>query len=216
MYESIRKDIDKLDRDIQNMETAWAEHRLLDFYAKVVPRIMNAESCSIFIARTGGSQNWIRAGTNAEEEVFDASRISALLVAEVMREGETVFRDKLDEQEGGQELVDVEGEVKARDVLCVPIFSVDGEEITGAIQILNRLNNGEPYTEEELTLMAELAHYLEVSFENIYLFEEARGVVGRTWIMLKRVTIIATVAFFAVMLAFSLYWFGFFLAGGVF
>lgn len=215
MYESIRSDIEKLDREIRNMETAWAEHRLLDFYAKVVPRIMNAESCSIFIARTGGSEKWIRAGTNLEDEVFDSSRISALLVAEVMREGESVFRDKLDEEEDGQRIVDGDPEIKARDVLCIPIFSMDGEEITGAIQILNRLNNAEPYTDEEIALMEELAQYLEVSFENIYLFEQAQGVVNRTWLMLKRVTIIATVAFFAVIMAFTIYWFSFFLLGGV-
>lgn len=213
MYNSIKKEIDKLDREIEHLEADWAEHKLLEFYVKVVPKLVRSENCSIFVADQDVDDGWIRAGTGLPEQSIEGSKVAPMIVGETMHEGKTIFRDKLDEEEENQQLVDIAEGVKARDILCIPIRSLDGERITGAIQILNRENNGEPYTDEDISLLEELAHYLEVSFENIYLYQETQGVVSNMWKLLTRATLTLVIAFFVLIAAFTLYWLSFYLMG---
>lgn len=213
MYNALRKDINQLNKDIEHLQTDRARSRLLDFFSKAAPRMVDAESCSIFVTAYERPDDWVRTGTALDEDFIDNDRVSSLLVGETIRTGEPIYRNDLDE--GSNDIVDVANVITPRDVVCIPLRSSDGLEITGAIQIVNRLNNGEPYSSEDLSLLEELASLLEISLENIYLFDEASGLVNRTWQTLTRVTIASVAVFAAALVAFSLYWFGFYLVGGM-
>jgi GAF domain-containing protein len=212
MYSSIKHDIRLLDQEKAVLAADWkvAEHRLLAFCVKVVPRLMHAERCSILVAEADGSGAWLRAGTGLHERSLDESSIARLAVGEAMRTGKIVYRNDLVQAADGNQIVDASVGVVARDVLCMPIRSLDGSRVTGAIQVLNR-KDGSPYSIEEQTLLEELLHYLELSVENTYFQQQAMSVIDRTWRLLSRVTAGVALGFFALVSAFTLYWFAFYL-----
>jgi GAF domain-containing protein len=214
MFKDVKKQMEHLDEEMDYLDADWnaAEHRLLDFYVKIMPKVMNAERCSLFIADREGSGVWLRAGTGVREREIQLDMQTESVVAEAIRTGELVYRTGLDEANGAHKEVDAATGFETKDILCMPIRSLDGSRVTGAVQMLNK-KGGEPYNDEEMETLREMLHFLELSIENIYFQQEATGVVGNLYKLLVRVTVGAVVAFIALLIFFSLYWFGFFLLG---
>lgn len=214
MFNSIKSDIEHLDEEREFLEADWkaAEHRLLQFYVKVVPRVLDVERCSIFVADRDAEGMWLRAGTGVRERSIELDELSESVLGETVHSKKTVYKDKLQDAQGAHQAVDTMVGFETRDILCMPIFSLDGKRLTGAVQLLNK-RDGTPYSEDELILLEEMLHYLELSIENIYYQQEARGVMGKAYKLLRKTTIGATLAFFGLLVAFSLYWTIFFLLG---
>lgn len=215
MLNSIKTDIAQLDEELEFLEADWnaAEHRLLQFYVRVMPKVMDVERCSIFIVDRESDDFWLRVGTGLRERSIEVDKFAQSIVGEAVEKKEVIFRENLDqEDEGGHKTVDTMVGFVTRDILCMPIWSLDGKRVTGAVQLLNRID-GKPYTEEDIAMLEELCHYLELAIENIYFQQEASGVVGRVYRSLRRTMIGAAIGFFAIIAVLAVYWTIFFLMG---
>jgi len=58
-----------------------------------------------------------------------------------------------------------------RDILCIPIKSLDGTEVTGAVEVLNKKGGG-AFNDDDRILLEEMAHFLELTIENIFFYQE--------------------------------------------
>ncbi|MEX0943817.1 MAG: GAF domain-containing protein [Pseudomonadales bacterium] len=214
MFKSIRTDIKQLDEEREFLEADWkaAEHRLLQFYVKVVPKVLDVERCSIFVADRDAEGMWLRAGTGVRERSIEMDELSESVLGEAVAAKKTIYKDNLQDVQGSHQAIDTLVGFETRDILCMPIFSLDGKRLTGAVQLLNK-KDGAPYSEDDLILLEEMLHYLELSIENIYYQQEASGVMGKAYQLLRKTTMGATLAFFGLLVAFSLYWTIFFLLG---
>lgn len=212
MFNSIRSQIEHIGEEQRYLGSDWeaAQYRLLDYYARIMPRVFGVERCSIFVADHEGGANWLTAGTGLPQRELGSDKVAESIVGETIRTGKPVFRDNL--ESNGHFNHEVVGSATAavKDVLCMPFRSLDGASVTGAVQLVNR-KDALPYTDEDTELLAEMLHRLEMSMESIYFRQEASGVVGRTYRMLRRITIGALLVFFAIIAAFTVYWFSFFL-----
>lgn len=215
MLNSIKTDIAHLDKELELLEADWqaAEHRLLQFYVRVMPKVMDVERCSIFVVDRDSEDFWLRAGTGLRERSIEIDKLTQSIVGEAVEKKDVIYRDNLDEESDDRRgTVDTIVGSTTKDILCMPIWSLDGKRITGAVQLVNRID-GKPYTEEDTAMLEELCHYLELAIENIYFQQEASGVVGRIYRTLRRTIIGAAIGFFVVIAVLALYWTVFFLIG---
>lgn len=213
MFNSIRSEIEHIGEEQRYLGSDWtaAQYRLLDYYARIMPKVFDVERCGIFLADHEGGANWLTAGTGLPQRELGSEKVAEALVGETIRTGQMIYRDDLEKSDHFNHEVVGASTASVKDVLCVPFRSLDGNSITGAVQLVNR-EGGKPYSDEDKDLLAEMLHRLEISMESIYFRQEAGGVVGRTYRLLRRVTVGALLVFFAILITFTVYWFGFFLS----
>ncbi|MEX2327320.1 MAG: GAF domain-containing protein, partial [Pseudomonadales bacterium] len=154
MFKSIRTDIKQLDEEREFLEADWkaAEHRLLQFYVKVVPKVLDVERCSIFVADRDAEGMWLRAGTGVRERSIEMDELSESVLGEAVAAKKTIYKDNLQDVQGSHQAIDTLVGFETRDILCMPIFSLDGKRLTGAVQLLNK-KDGAPYSEDDLILL---------------------------------------------------------------
>ena len=106
--------------------------------------------------------------------------------------GEPTIVHGLNETDGVQGNLDIDPGFVARNIMCIPIKSLDGKEVTGAIQLLNKKAD-EKFSDADLASLEEMAHYLEWSLENIRYHEEAKEILESIYNVLTKM-VIASVA----------------------
>jgi GAF domain-containing protein len=214
MSHSIRSDIEQLSAESTNLETDWneSEHRLLNFYVKVVPKLLNAERCSLFIADREKDKIWLSAGTGVTEREIEVDVTDDSIVSEVVRTRKMVYKDELQEADGIHRQVDEKTGFVTHNILCMPFFSLDGERVTGAVQLLNHKVEG-PYSTEDIDLLKELMHFLEFSIETIYLNQQSTDLIDRLYKLIHVTAVSAIGVVGAAFVLFLLYWTGVLLLG---
>lgn len=188
MFTKILAQFDSLREQDPQLDIDWEEghHMLLDFFVRVIPKVVSAERCSIFINDPKKEEVWLKAGTGVREKEIDVAHDADSIVGEVIATGKPIIINDMEEREGLHKQIDPETGFVTRDILCIPIRSLDGAEITGAVQLLNRMY-GHKFSDADLTLMEEIAHFLEQSLENIYYRSKTQRIVHRA-AQLTRVT----------------------------
>ncbi|HKI73023.1 MAG TPA: GAF domain-containing protein [Pseudomonadales bacterium] len=214
MFNSIKREIDHIGVEQEYLGSDWtaAQYRLLDYYCRIMPRVFDVERCSIFVADHEGGHKWLTAGTGLAQRELGEGEIAESFVGETIRTGEAVYHNDVEQNDHFNREVVAASNASVRDVLCMPFRSLDGQKITGAVQMLNR-DGGKPYTDEDKALLAEMLNRLEVSMESIFFRQDTSSIVARIYRSLRRFTMGALIAFFAVLVAFTLYWFSFFFIG---
>lgn len=214
MFNSIKRDIDHIGLEQQYLGSDWtgAQYRLLDYYCRIMPKVFDVERCSIFVADHDGGHQWLTAGTGLAQRELAEGAIAESIVGETIRTGHMVYRNDLEKNDHFNQEVVAASNASVRDILCMPFRSLDGQRVTGAVQMLNR-KDGQPYSEEDKELLVEMLNRLELSMESIFFRQETSGVVGRIYRTLRRFTMGALITFFAILVAFTLYWFSFFFIG---
>jgi GAF domain-containing protein len=149
------------------------ESSFLDYYVRVIPRLLNAERCSIFIHDPANRKVWLKTGTAVRERGIEVS-VQDSIVGEVIASGKPVIASELQSRDGAHRRIDTTTGFVTREVICVPIRSSDGARITGAIEVLNRKGGGR-FTEEDQSLLLETGEHFQGIVESIYLGQEAVG-----------------------------------------
>jgi len=207
---SIQSQIEHLEQEQELLEADFheGEHQLLDFYVKIMPKVLNVQRCSLFIVDRGSEKIWLRAGTGLKAKDIEISRHADAVVSEVIRSRETIYLDNLQDKEGAHRQSDKDTGFVTRDIFCMPIMSLDGKEVTGAVEMLNKID-GEPYSDEDKALLEEMLHFLELAIENIYFQQQATGTLSRLYRLFKRVLIGGMISLIVILGAFTVYWFSF-------
>lgn len=170
--------IKTLDEKRRYLDAIWEDvgnHSLLDFYVKIMPMLTDAERCSIFIQDPKQPAVWLKAGTGEEEKQIELSLDDASIVSNVITTGEPTIINGLNEAEAVHQITDGESGFVTKSILCIPVKSLDGKEITGAIQLQNKKDD-QSFSDDDLSLLAEVAQYLEWSLENINYHAEATDI----------------------------------------
>jgi len=143
---------------------------LLQFFVDMMPKLLQAERCSIFILDPENENIWLQCGTGlAEKQVTVPQRDS--LVGQVISTGEYRQETDMDMLVGSHGVVDMQTGFVTRSALCVPVHGISQDRVTGAVQVLNKLG-GKAFDDEDRAILERLARLLQLNIENIFLRQE--------------------------------------------
>jgi GAF domain-containing protein len=133
-------------------------------------KVTDSERCSVFIHDPERDKVWLKAGTGVGEHEIEVPKEGSI-VGQVIASGEPVVVADLDTTAGTHKEVDEQTGFVTRNILCVPIKSPTRNEVTGAFQLLNKMN-GQEFTDEDVALAEEIAEHLQVEVDGIFLDQE--------------------------------------------
>lgn len=194
MLNDIKKQIEHLDEQKAHLNAEFdaTENRaLLDFYIKIMPRVLNAERCSIFIYDPDSMTIWLKGGTRVEERDIEVTGEYDSIVGDVITTGKYKIVSGLDQKNGVHKEMDERTGFKTRNILCIPIRSLDGKKVTGAVQILNK-KDGKEFSDEDRILLEEMAHFLQLTIENIFYNQESAIVLDDLYSTMRKASYIFT------------------------
>ena len=159
MYKDFKKQIEHLDEEktYLNAEFDASENKaLLDFYIKIMPKVLDAERCSIFIYDPESKVIWLKGGTQVKERDIEVTGEYDSVVGNVIETGNYRIVDRLNGKNGIHQEMDEKTGFKTHNILCIPIRSLDGKKITGAVQILNKKDGSAFNDEDRIVLLVNL------------------------------------------------------------
>lgn len=181
MFSKLRKTINALNVKGGQLDADWdtaGDNALLQFYVKIIPRALNAERCNIFIYDPAAKVIWLRIGTGLDEEAINIGEEDESILGEVIKTGKHKVVHKIASAGEIHKQIDEKAGLVTRDILAVPIMSVEGNQVMGAVEILNK-SDGSQFTDADRALLQEMAHHLEVAIENIFFNLETTRVLNR-------------------------------------
>ncbi len=170
---AIEKTLTTLKSKRAQVSEAWQKTgnpALLQFLVDAMPRVVGAERCSIFILDPADGQVWLHCGTGlAEKQVTVPAQDS--LVGRVISHGEALCETDMDNLVGAHGVVDMQTGFVTRSALCVPVKGIRQQQVTGAIEVLNK-KGAAGFGSEDRAVLERLASVLQLNIENIFLRQE--------------------------------------------
>ncbi len=77
-------------------------------------------------------------------------------------------------------------------------------EVTGAVEILNK-QGGESFNDDDRMLLEEMAHFLELTIENIFFNQETANVLDDIHKMMKKVVFVSIAIIISLVVIFSIF-----------
>ena len=207
MFKDIENQIDKLNQKRNYLDAdldTSGKISLLEFYVKIVPKVVNAERCSIFIYDPDSKTIWLKCGTELEERDIKVTLEYDATVVNVITSGQHKFVTGLDKKRGVHKRIDENTGFVTRDILCIPIKSLDGTEVTGAVEILNKKGGG-TFNDDDRMLLEEMAHFMELTIENIFFNQETANVLDNMHSMMTKVVFVFTAIIVSLVIFFSIF-----------
>ena len=151
---------------------------LLDFYVRVMAKMLDAERCSIFIREPDTGKVWLKCGTalGQRDIVVD---IDTSIVGKVVTTGEPVYIEGLENLPGPHRAVDARTGFTTRNILCVPVTTLDGKIVAGAVQVLNKKGGSVKFTEEDEAVLEDSAHFLQLAIETAFINQRSADALTR-------------------------------------
>ncbi len=142
---------------------------LMDFFVRILPRVMDCERCSIFRIdpASGAIESFV--GTGLDRDTVLRPPADAI-VSQTITTGAPITDNDIHRRPGyHREAAKITGFV-TRNIQCVPLRSPINGHITGAVQVLNRNQGG--FDEDDRLLLEDVADFLSMAVENLLLNEE--------------------------------------------
>lgn len=155
------------------IEKAWKKtgnRELLQFFVEIMPGVVDAERCSIFIHDPVDENVWVQCGTGVDERQINVPQGSSV-VGRVIQTGKAIFDSDMQQQMGAHDSVAIKTGYISYNTLCVPVHGVTTKKVTGAIQAINKIGAKE-FSNADLELLEKLAFHIQMHIENIYLRQE--------------------------------------------
>ena len=174
-----RKRLASLNLRLKRLAGAWTVDNyqsFLKFYVAILPKLMEAERCTIYIIEMGTDKICSMYGTGLEDRQIEPPREGSV-VGKVISTGRGLIENDLQQQKGFHTRMASETHFVTRNMVCAPIRSVTSPAFSGAIQILNKKQGD--FTAADLVLLEEVAGYLSTSIESIILNQEIFRISGQ-------------------------------------
>ena len=171
--EELYRHLDQIRLRERLLSRSWSirgNKKLLELLVEMIPKTLNVERCSIFIHDPGADKVWLQAGTGVDEKQIELDK-SDSLVGRVIATGEYMVKENMDKLEGPHKEVDAQTGFSTRNELCVPIESLSGKKVSGAILVLNK-KKGQYFKEEDREFLERVASHLQTAIESIFLRQE--------------------------------------------
>ena len=164
-------------RQLALQSDAAGEDPLLSFYVKVMARMLDSERCSIFIREPHTGQVWLKCGTalGTRDIVVD---IDTSIVGQVVKSGEAVTVEDMEQRDGAHKQTDAKTGFRTRNILCVPVHTLDGTVVAGAVQVLNK-TGGAQFNDTDRAMLEESAHFLQLAIETAFVNQQAASTLRR-------------------------------------
>lgn len=175
---------------------------LLNFFIKIMTKVLDVERCSIFVNSPMDAKVWLQTGTGQTEHSIEVPA-EGTIVGEVIRTGQYKVATGLENREGVHQEIYKQTGFVTRNVLCVPIRAMAGDRTLGAIEVMNKRDG--QFSDEDRKTLEELAHILQVNIENVFLNQEAIGLSERLHRTLGKLTMGAMTLVLVVGTLFVLY-----------
>jgi GAF domain-containing protein len=166
-------------------ETANSE-KLLPFYVRIMTKLADCERCSVFINDPDQDKVWLKAGTGVDEREIEVPKAGSF-VGDVITAGTSRIITNLEIKSGAHKQVDEKTGFTTRNILCVPIKTSFHGKVSGAFQLLNKID-GQEFTSEDQSLAEEVADHLQDEIDAIFLDQEIFGLTERLYSSLAMVT----------------------------
>jgi Nif-specific regulatory protein/two-component system response regulator HydG len=170
---TLEKKLEKIRAKQEKLNQAWKKtgnKELLQFFIDIMPKVLDVERCSIFILDPEEDQAWLQCGTGLEEKQVTVPTTGSV-VGKVISSGKPWMEMDLQGSVGEHDVISMKTGFVARNTLCVPVFGVSTDKVTGAIQVLNKRGQSE-YSNEDKALLDRLAYQLQMNIESIFLRQE--------------------------------------------
>jgi transcriptional regulator with GAF, ATPase, and Fis domain len=170
--DNIRLRLGSLRMRLDEVNHAWtvSDHQsLIKFFVDIVPKIMDAEVCSLFIVEPGTDRIWSQCGTILREKELMAPK-EGTIVGDAVSSGKWVIAENLENSLYHKKLA-ADTNFVTHNLICAPIKSLTEQGVSGAIEVLNK-KGGKPFSREEGELLQEIANCLSMAIENIMLNQE--------------------------------------------
>lgn len=141
---------------------------LLKVIAEETKAAILADRCTVFLYDKKTNELWskVALGMDSQEIRFPADKG---LAGHVVKTGETInIKDAYQDDRFNKE-IDTQTGYKTKTILCMPIKNLK-QEIIGAFQVLNKLND--EFTEEDEDLLIAIGSSAGVALENAQLFKK--------------------------------------------
>lgn len=170
----------KLRNRLAQVTSSWTvdDYRaFITFYSRILPEFMQAERCTIFIMQRGSNRICSMFGTGLKESQIEPP-MEGSIVGQVIKTGIGLIENNLSEHRGFHSSSDEQTGFVSRNLVCSPIRSITGESVTGAIQLLNKVDGGN-FTVTDLDKLEEISHFLSISIESVMLNQEILTIASR-------------------------------------
>lgn len=158
---------------LDRINRAWTtddyEH-LMRFFVGILPTLVHAERCSIFIYSSDSENAWLKFGTGVKEKEIVAPAKGSI-VGQTISSCTTIFGSGLESHDGFHALTDKKTDFVTRNLISVPIVSLAEKRCLGAVQLLNKTDQSEFTTQDE-ALVQQVVKYLALSIEHNLISEE--------------------------------------------
>ncbi len=170
---AVTEKISRLRTKQKALENSWSKtgnRSLLHFFIDIIPNLVNAERCSIFIFNPATDMIWLYCGTDVQEGEIQVPRKHSMAGLALSSGHHKVITD-LEEKAGIHETVDDSTGFTTCNTLSIPIFNRAQDQVIGVLQILNKRGAGR-FTHEDIALMQRLSGEISKYVESIFKHQE--------------------------------------------
>jgi len=169
-----------LRRRLQEVNRAWTvdnHQSLLSFFVHIIPKLLDAERCGVFIRDPGSGRILSHTGTGLGEAELEPP-LEGSVVGRAIATGRSVVENDLRGNPGFHRTAAALTGFETRNLVCVPIESMAGHGVAGAIEVLNKVGD-DGFGEHDVALLRDVAVYLSTALENVLLNKEIIRLSGR-------------------------------------
>jgi transcriptional regulator with GAF, ATPase, and Fis domain len=167
---------------LEQLNLAWTHtdhENLVKFLVDYLPKMLNAQRCSIFLFDPDSEKIWVKYGTGIVEKQIEAPRKGSF-VGRTISSGIPIIKNDLDKEDGFHSLTDQETHFATLNMICSPIDSLVGNECVGAIQVLNKYDAG-GFDDADDLFLKRIIKYLSFALENARLNREIISISNRLY-----------------------------------
>ena len=169
----VRQRLGGLTSQLDQINRDWGRKNysaVLQFHVDILPDLLDAERCGIFIVDPDGQRVWTKAGTEIGEGDIDVP-INGSIAGRCVSSGRSFIVNDASADPDFNDATDNRTGFHTRNLMCAPIVSAGSRGVRGAVEVLNR-NSGEQFHESDLAQLERVANVLSIVIDNVLINEQ--------------------------------------------
>lgn len=142
---------------------------LLNYFIEIIPILLHAERCSIFIHDPTIDRVWVQAGTGLTENELNIPAKTSLVGRTISRAA-TIVENDLANKIGAHDTVAIKTGYISYKAVCTPIIGMN-KTVIGAIEVLNKKDNMS-FDDNDCTLLEKTACQIEGNIDQLFQRQE--------------------------------------------
>ncbi len=162
-----------LKQKLAKLAGAWTPgdyHAIFNFYSSFLPSLLQVERCTVFIMELESKKICSIFGTGLEHQTITPP-LNGSIVGDVINSGTPFLMNDLRGYPGYHTFIEEQTGFTSRNLICAPIKSITGNGVTGAVQLVNKIDD-QIFTDVDMARLEQIAHFLSLSIESIVLNQE--------------------------------------------